>query len=228
MKLLPDGTQSSLHQLDYLDFLSQIEDESIDLIATDPPYASLEKHRKVGTTTRLKTWFDVIPNESFVLLFQEFYRVLKANTHAYVFADQETMFAIKPMGEAAGFRFWKPIVWNKETISTGYHYRAQSEFILFFEKGKRRLNSMSIPDVLSVRRLKGKDLYPTSKPTGLLEILIGQSSSEGEIILDPFLGSGACGEAAIKHRRRFLGNDLSPKAYEMACARLRAAGERAE
>ncbi|WP_366944968.1 hypothetical protein, partial [uncultured Bradyrhizobium sp.] len=46
----------------------------------------------------------------------------------------------KPFGEQAGFKFWKPIVWDKVQIGMGYHYRCRYEFVLFFEKGKRRLN----------------------------------------------------------------------------------------
>ena len=54
------------------------------------------------------------------------------------------MFVAKPEAERAGFRFWKPLVWDKKTIGMGYHYRARYEFILFFEKGKRRLNDLGI------------------------------------------------------------------------------------
>ena len=62
------------------------------------------------------------------------------------------MFVAKPEAESAGFKFWKPLVWDKRTIGMGYHYRARYEFILFFEKGKRRLNDLGIADVISVPR----------------------------------------------------------------------------
>ena len=62
---------------------------------------------------------------------------------------QGTMFVAKPEAERAGFKFWKPLVWDKRTIGMGYHYRARCEFILFFEKGKRRLNDLGVADVLS-------------------------------------------------------------------------------
>ncbi|WP_425335928.1 DNA methyltransferase, partial [Vibrio cholerae] len=61
---------------------------------------------------------------------------------------------------------------------------ARYEFILFFEKGKRKLNDLSVPDVLEYKRVwKG---YPTEKPVELLEVLIRQSSSENEIVADSF------------------------------------------
>ena len=93
------------------------------------------------------------------------YRVLRRHTHFYLLCDAETMFVAKPEAEQAGFKFWKPLVWDKRTIGMGYHYRARYEFILFFEKGKRRLNDLGIPDVLSVPRVHGG--YPAEKPVGV-------------------------------------------------------------
>jgi len=93
---------------------------SVDLVVTDPPYESLEKHRAIGTTTRLKhskassnDWFSIFPNARFPELFAEIYRVLKKDTHFYLYCDPETMFVAKPMAEEAGFKFWKPIIWDK-------------------------------------------------------------------------------------------------------------------
>ncbi|MCV5901774.1 site-specific DNA-methyltransferase, partial [Escherichia coli] len=82
-------------------------------------------------------WFEIFPNARFEELLREVYRVLKKNAHFYLFCDQETMFVIKPIAEKVGFRFWKPIIWDKVSIGMGYHYRARYEYILFFEKGKR-------------------------------------------------------------------------------------------
>lgn len=117
-----------------------------------------------------------------------------------------------------GFKFWKPLVWDKQRIGMGYHYRAKYEFILFFEKGKRKLNDLSIPDVLSCPRiLKG---YPTEKPSKLMEILLKQSSIAGEIVCDPFMGACPVGVAALENDRFFLGNDLSKESLRIATERL--------
>lgn len=130
-----------LFQLDAVEWLQSLPANSVDLVITDPPYESLEKHRAKGTTTRLKhsksssnDWFAIFPNARFVALVEEIYRVLKNNSHFYLFCDQETMFEIKPLAEAAGFKFWKPLVWDKCAIGMGYHYRARYEFILFLRK----------------------------------------------------------------------------------------------
>ncbi|MDO6704700.1 site-specific DNA-methyltransferase [Photobacterium sp. 1_MG-2023] len=209
----------NLYQDDAVKWLSTLDSESVDLIITDPPYESLEKHRKIGTTTRLKVsksssnqWFDIFPNQRFGELLLEIYRVLKKNSHFYLFCDQETMFVIKPIAEKVGFKFWKPIIWDKVCIGMGYHYRARHEYILFFEKGKRKLNDLGMPDILTHKRVfKG---YPTEKPVSLLEVLVTQSSKEGELVVDPFFGSGSTLMAADNLKRRFKGNDISSAAHE--------------
>lgn len=217
---------NEINNQDAIDWLKTLDASSIDLVITDPPYESLEKHRKVGTTTRLKQsksssnqWFEIFPNQRFEELFTEIYRVLKKNSHFYLFCDQETMFIIKPIAEKVGFKFWKPIVWDKVAIGMGYHYRARYEFILFFEKGKRKLNNLSIPDILVEKRIvKG---YPTEKPVNLAKILIEQSTTENDIVIDPFCGAGFVGVAAKSLNRQFYGNDISLEAVTIAIDRIK-------
>jgi site-specific DNA-methyltransferase (adenine-specific) len=209
-------------QADAVSWLEQFPAGEVSCIVTDPAYESLEKHRAVGTTTRLTAdWFEIFENDRFPAFFSAAYRALAKNAHLYVLCDQETMFAIKPMGEAAGFRFWKPIIWDKQQIGMGYHYRSQYEVVLFFEKGKRRLNNLGTPDVLSAPRIGAhKRLYPTEKPVALLETLIAQSTSPGELVADTFCGSGATGEAALRLGRLFAGCDTSARAVEVTRNRL--------
>lgn len=211
---------------DAVDFLRSLEPGSVDLIATDPAYESLEKHRAVGTTTRLtREWFPIFRNGRYDELFAAMYRALARNAHCYVMCDEETLDVIKPVGRAAGFTYWKAIVWDKEAMGMGYHYRNQHEFIAFFEKGKRRLNNLGIPSVLRQKRVRGG--YPTEKPVELLRILIEQSSVAGELVVGPFTGSGATGVAATGLGRRFAGCDVVASAVEKANARIAETGARA-
>ena len=182
---LLDTPLFDLSLLDAVDWLRAQPSESIDLLVTNPAYESLEKHRAIGTTTRLKhskgssnDWFSIFPNARFAELFDEAFRVLKRHSHLYLYCDSETMFVAKPEAERAGFRFWKPLVWDKKTIGMGYHYRARYEFILFFEKGKRRLNDLGIADVISAPRIHRG--YPAEKPPAVSEVLIRQSSAPGD------------------------------------------------
>ncbi|CCO44405.1 DNA methylase N-4/N-6 domain protein [Vibrio nigripulchritudo SOn1] len=209
---------NNVSKCDAVLWLKSLPSDSVDLVITDPPYESLEKHRKVGTTTRLakskgssNEWFEIFPNERFEELLREIFRVLKKNSHFYLFCDQETMFFLKPIAEKVGFKFWKPIVWDKCAIGMGYHYRARYEFILFFEKGKRKLKDLSVPDILEYKRVwRG---YPTEKPVELVELLISQSSNKGDVVVDPFFGSGTTLVAANKLHRSFAGTDISDSAH---------------
>lgn len=206
-------------------FLDGLERESVDLVITDPAYESLEKHRAKGTTTRLKQsasssnqWFPIFPNERFEQLFSSLWRVMKKDTHLYMFCDQETMFVAKPIGERVGFKFWKGLVWLKDFIGMGYHYRCQHEMVLFFEKGKRKLANLGISDVLPAPRVRGG--YPTEKPVELLSTFVLQSSIPGEVVVDPFSGSGSAGAAAVQQGRSYLGGDIQRSAVEGAIERI--------
>ena len=214
---------------DAVEWLRSLPSESVDCVVTDPAYESLEKHRAKGTTTRLKhsdassnDWFAIFHNDRFPELFAECFRVLKRDGHMYFFCDAETMFVAKPIGEAAGFKFWKPLIWDKQQIGMGYHYRARYECILFFEKGKRRLNDLGTADIISVPRVRNG--YPTEKPPAVADVLIRQSTVENEIVIDPFSGSGAFGVATLQAGRRFAGCDLSASAVESIRRRLADAG----
>lgn len=222
-------TPYQLFQGDAVEWLRSLSAESVDLVITDPPYESLEKHRAIGTTTRLKVsaassnaWFRIFPNTRFPELFAEVHRVLRRHSHFYLVCDSETAFIAKPEAEKAGFRFWKPLVWDKVSIGMGYHYRARYEFVLFFEKGKRRLKDLGVPDIITVPRVRSG--YPAEKPVGLSEVLIRQSTEENAIVIDPFMGSASTGVAALTLGRRFAGNDIAKESLELARRRLGEAG----
>jgi site-specific DNA-methyltransferase (adenine-specific) len=224
----------TIEHSDAVDWLKSLDAESVDLVITDPAYESLEKHRAIGTTTRLTTsdassnkWFPIFGNERFPALFEQLYRVLKNGTHCYVLCDQETMFVVHDVAQKAGFTWHKFLVWDKVRPGMGYHYRATHEVICFLEKGKRKgdnpsklgcLNDLSVPDVLRVERVsKG---YPTEKPVDLLKILVKQSSNPGDLVIDPFTGSASTGVASMLCGRRFAGCDVKQSAVEAGRRRL--------
>ena len=104
-------------QADAIGWLDGLNASSVDLVITAPPYESLEKHRAIGTTTRVKQnnassnpWFTTFPNSRLPELFQAAFRVLRNNSHLYLFCDPDTMWHAVPAVQQAGFRYWKPIV----------------------------------------------------------------------------------------------------------------------
>ena len=125
-----------------------------------------------------------------------------------------------PVG-ITNFKLWKTLVWKKEgRLGLGYHFRAQYEFILMLEKLEtkhkhRRLNTNSEPDVFSIKSLRSKHNFPSEKPSELIEKLIIPSTNEGEIVLDPFCGSGVVGSTCKKINRRFIISDIDTSVAEV-------------
>jgi len=158
-----DGT-GEVHEIDAVELVGNLPNESVDLVIFDPAYESLEKWRATGTTTRLKEskgssnkWFKTFPNAGYFPLFGHLYRIMKPGTHLYMLCDEETRDMVccgfsPQTGEfiersvdgprmtdpskapARHFKIWKSIVWDKITKGMGYHYPAQHEFVLFMEK----------------------------------------------------------------------------------------------
>lgn len=236
---------------DAFEMMESLEDGSVNLIITDPPYASLEKHRDSkrrirdyerkkaageleGTRIpRLRDWFEIMPNDMIPKLIDELYRILAPDSHCYVYCDDETSdlisLAVKDQvsrnGEKNAFKWWKRIVWDKGHRGQGYHYANQHEFVIFLEKGKRKLNTNAYPSVLKYKRvsknaLGGRDPGPTEKPVGLNEIFVKNSSNKGDLVFDPFCGTGSAGVASLFHGREFLGFDLKKKSVHVARRRL--------
>ena len=227
LDLAPPPPRDRVVVSDAFELLATLPDESVDLVLTDPPYESLQLHRSRGTTTRLTTdWFTTVPNARLPELIAAVHRVLRRDRHFYLFCDEVTADVIKQQQGvgadrlangarrcASGFVYWKEIVWAKTTLDgtrvrggTGYHYRAASERILFFEKGKRPLADLGVPDVLLSPRSGVPG--PAVKPNAVVRALLLQSSVPGELVVDPFCGTGVVGVEARLHGRRFLLGDI--------------------
>ena len=206
--------------------------ESFDCIITDPPYWTLDKWRNVGTTTRLgghrdkdqqrdEMWFDTIDQEDLWEAFNHMGALLKKNAHAYLFADCEVQAILNNWVREAEtpFGYVKNLVWDKEDAGMGYHWRARHEYIVMLEKGKRRLNDLSLPDVQRCKRVQGKH-YPTEKPLALVEALLLNSTAEGDRVLDPFCGSGVVGAACEAHKRHAVCIDKADAAIAWTRKRM--------
>ena len=137
--------------------------------------------------------------------------------HAYVVCDRRSHPVFAAAAESAGFRVAATLIWDKMSPGLGRGaYRAQHELVLFLEKGHRAPNRRDLGDVLRVPRVvRG---YPTEKPVGLWKALIGQSTQPGQLVCDPFCGSGSVGVAARELGRRAILCDIDTAA---AAGRLR-------
>ncbi len=183
-------------------WLKTLGRHSVDLVVTELP----TPRRAPAIATQLKNarsarnqWFAIFPNDPYPGLFEQLYRVLKPNTHFYLFCGQEALFVVKPLAEAAGFRFQTVLVWDQQRSRAGRTYRSQVRWICLFEKGQRPLNDPSQSELLS---------FPASgnsKPRALLSLLMAQSSQPGQLVIDPFCSDSAIPESALLEGRRFCG-----------------------
>lgn len=208
-----------LYQGDYLEAIRGIEDNSVDLVIIDPPYGidfrsnyRKEKYAKIANDSRLDFLDD---------MFGDLNTKLKDNTHIYCFCSWHNVDIFKQAFEKH-FKLKNILVWEKNNTSMGDlqgSYAPKHEFILFGHKGRRLRNGFRYPDVLKANRT-GNKLHPTQKPVDLLEILIKQSSEEGEVVLDCFMGSGSTGVACVNTNRKFIGIELDEKYYNIAKERI--------
>ena len=215
-----------------IDFMKTLEDESVDLIVTDPPYKVTARgnagnsggmmQSKLSMQGRIFKHNDIKPME----YIPEFYRLLKDGSHCYIMTNHVNLQEILNTATECGFHFIKSLIWNKGNKIMGQYYMSQFEYILFFRKGKgKKINKCGTADILNIPNKKtkdkdGKNIHDTEKPVELMKILIENSSQENELVLDPFVGVGATAIACKDLNREYIGIELDEKYYNIACNRI--------
>lgn len=226
---------------DAIEFIHNIDNRSIDLIVTDPPYRIMARGLKSTTTggmfkTDLTSRGKIFEHNEVEIkdYASEFYRILKDDCHCYVMTNNYNLIAMLNEFTSAGFHFIKSLIWDKQSKICGSFYMGQFEYILMFRKfDPRIINNCSTSDILSVpiKKLKdadGNNLHDTEKPVDLMKILIENSTNEGELVLDPFMGIGAAGVAALQLKRDFIGCEIDKKYYDIAVQRINDANDMAQ
>lgn len=226
-------SEISLHNSNCLDILKTIEDESISLCVTDPPY-KITPRGNVGTTGGLlKSKLSMegkIFNHNNISISEyapELYRILKDGSHCYIMTNHINLIEMLTTMENVGFHFIKSIIWDKGNKIMGRFYMSQFEYILFFRKGKGiQINHCGTSDILSIpnKKLKdenGKNLHDTEKPVELMKILIDNSvRDKDDIVIDPFMGIGSTGVACKELDVNFIGIELDENYYKIAKERI--------
>lgn len=215
-----------------IDLMSQIPDESIDLIVTDPPY-KLTKRGSSGTMSGY--WATDAAKKGTVFkhndieieqYLPEFYRILKEDAHCYIMCNNLNMPHFFDVIGKSKFHFVKLLVWDKQTKICGKYYMGQIEFIFLIRKGKDKpINNCGTPDLLTFPNVKnknadGSNIHDSQKPIGLMQTLIENSTNENEVVLDPFMGSGTTALAAIRSNRRYIGFEIDKTYYDLTQKRL--------
>jgi len=233
MTQLPKLPQpNKIYQADCLAFMKGLPDNCIDLVVADPPYNDLSMFRgNLGGTGKClgaHGWFknDQVPEAEFNVFFlavlAELKRILKPDKHIYIFCNHKVVDRFKPMF-MRHFHYVNLLVWDKVLMGLGWCYRQQYELILLGSNGKHNKIKVSgyKGNILRFKRLVNNSRrHPTQKPENIISELIANSSNEGDLVFDPFLGSGTTAVAATKLSRNFLGCELEAKYIQMANLRL--------
>ena len=221
-----------IYNMDCLEGMKEMQDNSINCIITDPPYSGLQsKSRGDGRFSQEEHHidYDDLSERAFLLflkpIFRELYRVLKVGGHLYCFTDWKQLRNMADCIELASFKIVNLVCWDKGHFGTGAGYRSQAEYILVFSKGLPNIfNLNNIGNVITCKRATDND-HPHEKPLELIDVFILNSTQKDDIVFDPFLGSGTTAEAAIKRGRQFIGMDVSKDYFTAAQIRVKKAQE---
>lgn len=213
-----------------LNVLKDIPSESIDLVITDPPYLTISGGNKS------EKWLSSYKNSvlyrndgkifdyndiDHLSWLKEVYRVLKPNTHCYIMTNLLNLFELEKLAEEVGFKLHNLLVWEKNTANANRWYMKNCEYTLFFRKGEAKtINDPSSKTVHKFNNPVGNKNHPTEKPVDLMQFYITNSSKEGDVVLDLFMGSGTTGVAAKLTNRDFIGIEIDPKYFEIAKKRI--------
>ena len=151
----------------------------------------------------------------------EIYRVLKSGTHCYIMINPRNLKELWQCAEDAGFIFQNLLIWDKGNTTPNKYYMQCYELILMLRKGKaKNINNMGEKNILRVPNIVGNKKHPTEKPAELMQIFVENSTREGEIVLDPFMGVGGVGVACKNIDREFIGIEIDEKYYKIAEERM--------
>ena len=200
------------------------------LVCTDPPYLV----SKGGYAANLQLeggfggWMKDYGNQGDIvqcdIKFSEWmplvFDALEDRAQAYFMSNGRNLKDMQGAGEDAGFRLHTILVWDKRTALPNKYYQNVTEFGLFMFKGNARtINDPASKNLVTIFQ-RDESPHPTEKPVELMSYWIGNSSQPGDLVLDPFMGSGTTGVAAMQSGRAFVGIELDPKFFDIACKRL--------
>lgn len=218
-----------LYQGDCLEVMKNIEDGSVDLVVTDPPYKTItggdsngaNSERPKGMLQGNRKLFKH-QNIKISSWMPEIYRVLKEGSHCYIFTNSLNLQEMLNEATKVGFKLHNLLVWEKNNCTPSQYYMKNCEYILFLRKGKAKWIN-NIGDSKTVHKFNniiGNKLHPTEKPVDLLEYYLLNSSEPNDIVFDPFMGSGSTGVACLNTNRNFIGIELDEGYFNIAQNRI--------
>ncbi|MAB94647.1 MAG: DNA modification methylase [Flavobacteriales bacterium] len=226
--------QITLKQNSCFDLLPKLKPSSVDLILTDPPYeisrdtgfkAVKNGVQRFAISMDFGKWdknFEGLA-ESIMLMFQ----ALKNGGTCIIFYDLWKITTLKDIMESVGFKQIRMIEWlktNPVPINSSINYltNAREIALVGVKHSKPTFNSQYDNGVYKYPIYHGKDrFHPTQKPLDLFKELIHKHSNEGDVVLDPFSGSGTTALASFSTNRKFIGCEVNLNYYNNSIERLK-------
>jgi|TARA_A100001391_G_scaffold65878_6_gene41533 site-specific DNA-methyltransferase (adenine-specific) len=196
-----------------IDAMRTFDRGSVDFILTDPPYVTRFRDRQGRTVANDDNSRWLRP------AFNQMHRVLKDGGFCISFYGWNKVDVFMDAWKAAGFRVVGHLVFRKRYASSARFLRYEHEQAYLLAKGNPALPEHPIPDVLDFP-YTGNKLHPTQKPVEALRPLIEAFTKPGDLVLDPFCGSGSTLAAAQKLGRDWTGIELDSDHHRTASKRL--------
>lgn len=232
---------------DAFKLIKNIEDKSVDLIITDPPYlhtkgcglnhkthkAYANGHSKFASSALydhsgfMMNSMNFFDEEKINTILREMVRVCK-KTNIYIFCN-ETQVPLYCNFANNNNLLFSILVWEKPlSIINRNRFSQNIEFIIRIYDYGTCLNRLTDADNNIYNRVRkinqvpaSKKLHPTQKPVELIEPIIALNTKEGDVVLDPFAGSGSTCVAAINQNRRFIAFEINENYMNIAVKRVK-------
>ena len=216
---------------DSAELAQRFKDGRVDCIITDPPFGVDNQSNMATTQEGMKYARKIANDESPEVAIKTFKAVMdallpktKPDCDLYVFTSYQVLSDWLVMTDeylpSHGFTRKAVLVWEKDGPGMGdlnCPWGMGCEFILFFQKGRREKTGTRRNNVIHIPQLRPKELiHPHEKPLPLLQLLIEQSTSKGDFIVDPFGGSGSLVRAAQRTGRSAVAIEYDEENYNLA------------
>ena len=185
--------------------------EEIDLYITDPPYPFDNKNgqNRFNFIDGEDHMYNRLGWEELGDVFGKMYSRAASGGRAYVFASKDGLTKTMNLLEQSGWKFRNIIVWDKEKMGMGYHWRNSVEFIIYVTKGKPKTYIQGTRNLISCRKPSKKDAIPeigyvpdgtSPKPYEIWRIILDKGGVQSDVVADPFSGSDPLSAALLLNK----------------------------
>lgn len=210
--------------------MKSMDNETVNLIVTDLPYKTItggdsngkNSERPKGMLSGNRKLFSHQNNIKISDWMPEIYRILKTESHAYVFTNSLNLQDMLNEAKRVGFKLHNLLIWEKNNCTPSQFYMKNCEYVLFLRKGKAKwINDIGgSKTVHKFDNIIGNKTHPCEKPVELLKFYISNSSNKGDIVFDPFAGTASTGVAATELSRDFWGCEIDKEYFDIGNKKL--------